>query len=746
MDTASKNVQFVLETVVDQDARATVLSFATELKRAQESLKGFTDSTVASLANANREIAQTLHSLTETRTTIAVAGADRLAKVEENLSAIIRERSKRTTDEVIDDIDARVKAEEEANRRVRNMPAPVPGNTPGENSPSGDHADQERRAKAYEDANLRIVRSEGTTAASIQRAAGMTEDAYQSMQGQLRNMRREMFATAAEASGSLMQVARGFMALGLVSEKDLEKVARGLVGIQAMFDVVSGGTRVLLSLEKVMHLYRASTQMATVAQEGFNGALLRTQVLSNAGLLGGIGTAAAGMAGKVKALFTAKAAGDAAAAAAVAAAVAAAGREAAYLGTSAAAGAAAPAASRAAGGFMAGTLMGRAVPAMGMGGIALAAAGATAFAGYGAYDAANQARTAGIGGGANPKSYTDWMGGGRYNPMNWAVNAGYSAAGYGNANKDADKSAEKTTKLEKRAAAFKELREADYDRLAVAGEKLQVAMMSARESSAGIFSNSLETMKNDAKREAIISRLAATEKESAQLKVQTANIDERFAADKLAHQNALRASRLEEIDLLNRQVSIERDIADAKKRAAETRLAAESETLSKMESQLQVSKDQLLSARERFAMMNESDQKSITQLAGRLKSGAKLSAEELGKLSSFRELGGVKDAFDSQLDRRAKAGGFDKTFGVDAQAAIDATEQWTKMHRSLVAGLKTEINVTIDADTKKITEELTKKVGEKLKQLGDEIRTSVSKLDAEVRTIEQRMINRANQP
>lgn len=752
MDSASKNVQFVLQAVVDQDARASVLSFATELKRAQDSLKGFSDATVASLANANREINQTLHSMTTTRTRIAEAGAERLAAIEENLSKIIRDRSQRTTNDVIDDIDERVRAEEAANRRVRNMPAPVPvPGTGGAGSGSGagggangDQAEQDRRARAYEDANLRIVRSEGATAAYVQKASGMSADAYSSLQGQLRNMRREMFATAAEASGSLMQMVRGFMALGLAGEDDLEKVARGLVKVQAMFDMVSGGTRVMLALEKVMHLYRSATQAATVAQDGFNASLARGQAVNALGMLGGLGGAVSGMAGRVRSLFTSKVAKEALEDAAKAEAA----RQAAYLGTSAAAGATAPVAAKAAGGFMAGTILGKTVPALGIGGIALAAAGSATFAGAGALGMARQARSAGVGGGAAPGSYTDRWGGWDFNPFGWLPeNIMGSGLGGGRASKfAAQESIKRTEKMEARSGSFQQMNTDDFARLEQSGTALQASMLAARESSSAIFRNSLEGMKTEEKRAAIVSRLSDAEKESSRLKSQAAATDERFSAAKMATEASLRSSRQEEIDLLNQQVSIERQLSEEKKNAAREKLSAETESLSKMEAQLKLSKDQLLSARERFALMNEGDQMSITQLAGRLKSGAQMSAEELGKLSSFRDLGGVKEAFDAQLDRRAKSGGFDTTFGGAAQAAIDATEAKTKAQREIVASLKTEINVTIDADTKKITDELNKKLGEKLKQLGDEIRTSVSKLEGEVTDIQQRLINRANQP
>lgn len=744
METATKNVLFNLQTVVDPDARATVLSFATELKRAQDSLKGFTDATVASLSNANKQVAETLHQLATTRDMVSKAGADRIARIEENLAQFIANRHQQSTRDVLDDIDARVRAEEEANRRVRNMPPPEPVSTGGGDHDAAARAVQDeiqRRAKLHEDANLRIMKSDGQVAVATVRSTGMSEAAYESLQGQLRNMRREMFATAAESTASVMQVARGIMNLGLVAEDDLEKVARGMIKIQSMFDVVSGGTRVLLGLEKVMHLYRASTQMATVAQEGFNASLLRTQVLNGTGLVGGLASAAGGLAGRVRGLFTSRAAMDAASAAAAAQA----GRQAAYLGTAGAATAAAPMAAGA-GGFLAPTIAGRAIGGGGVFGLGALAIGATAFAGYGAYDMFRQSRNTtqpgfmgtGIGGGAAPGSYSDYVGGAKYNP--------FSSIIAWNQRNDAIAAQKRTDKMEAKSGSFQAMNAEDAQRLEQAGSALQAALLSARDSSSQIFRNSLEGMKTDEKRSAIIARLAQTEKESSRLKAETSRIEDRFSSQKMAIETDLRASRGEEIDLLNQQIAIERELGEAKKTAAREKLQAETETLSKVEAQLKLSKDQLLSARERFALMNEGDQMAVTQLAGKLKGGGQLSAEELGRLSSFRELGGVKESFDKELERRAAAGGFDKAFGGQAQTAIDALEERTKAQREIVAALKTEINVTIDADTKKITDELNSKVGVKLKQLGDEIRTSVSKLEAEVTDIKQRLINRANQP
>lgn len=732
MDTASKNVQFVLQAVVDPGARATVLSFATELKRAQESLKGFTEATVASLANANKEVTETLHELAAAREVVSKAGADRIAKIEDNLAQFIASRSEQATQAVLSDIDRRLRAEEEANRRLRDLPPPTPPTPPTPPSTDPEQRERERLAEAYEDANLRIIKSESSVAVSVTKSTGMSAEAYESLQGQIRNMRRELFATAAEATGSIMQVTRGFMNLGLVAESDLEKVAKGMIKVQSMFDIVSGGTRVLLSLEKVMHLYRTSTQMAAVAQEGLNASMLRGQAIGNVGLGGALAGAASGALGRARALFTTRAAVDAANAANATQAL----REAAMLGTSGAATvapAAAPVAARA--GFLAPTLGGATLSTAGIVGVGVGAAVGAGFGGMSIYDGIRQARQSGIGGGAAPGSWTDRIGGNRWNPFNQALAL--------DENLRADAQTKKQDKRQKRADAYIEQANADFERMDAKGPALAAAMQQARDASSQMFHQSLETMKTDEQRAVVISRLAKTEKESAQLKAEHATIEDRFTQLKVINENAYRSSLNEQIDLVRTRIELERQAADAKKSALQVELSEEREVLSILETQAKMAKDQLLSAKERFAMMSEPDQATVKQLADKLQRGQQMSAEELGKLSSFRELGGVKDAFDRELERRAKAGGFDAAFGDKASKAVRDAEEAARGPRAVVANIESQINVTIDADLKKQTDALTKVVGDKLKQLQDQITTSVNKLEVEVTDIKQRIQNRA---
>jgi hypothetical protein len=323
------------------------------------------------------------------------------------------------------------------------------------------------------------------------------------------------------------------------------------------------------------------------------------------------------------------------------------------------------------------------------------------------------------------------------------VTGGLFKVGNVEARAAAAKSTEATDRFGKKSEKFQAEMGVDYARLDEHTQALAQAMAQARQSSDALFNNEMEGLKATEKRDRIVARLGETEKATQRLRSEAAALDIQWAAEKSAKEAEAQVSRSAEVALLRDRISIERQVGEEAKAAAREKLATENQTLQKIESQLQLEKDRSKSAKERFALMNEGEQQNVLQLAKRLQGGQRLAAEELGKLSSFRDLAGVKDVFDKELDRRASAGGFDKLGGAQ-EAAVAELEKKVKAQKDVVTSLETQINVTIEADVKKITDELTKKVGEKLKAIEDELTASVKRLGGEVTDIKQRIQNRAN--
>lgn len=748
-ESATRNILFDMRVIVDPESRSLVMSFARSVKEAQDSLTRFQQNAAGASLDFQRNLNDSLATVIRQR--------DRLMTQAQEADRI---RSQAALSQAVNDIDARVRAEQEAANRIN------AARQQAAQEPTREVRDWQESPveQAREEANhLGLIRQQttqderaayGQRGAAVRTYAEVTAQATrnaETLTAQVRNAKREMFATLAEMSGSVMQVARGFVAMGLAGEKDLEKVMRGLMQVQSAFDLVSGGTRIMLGLGKSMHLYRQATEAATAAQNAFNVAQGTGAAIGQGSLLTSLGGVAAGMNARVNALV----AGKAAMAAQERAAEVAALRQAAMLGGSGAAGVAAPAAATKVLGFGGSTLGGAAVSGGVVAGVAAAALASVTFAIRSAIDAAVQASKHGVGGGATPGSFTERWGSWNMNPFNHIdaaalVTGGTVRTGNIEARAAAAKSTEATDRYGKKSEKFQAEVGVDYARLDEHTQALAQAMAQARQSSDALFNNEMEGLKATEKRDRIVARLGETEKATQRLRSEAAALDIQWASEKSAKEAEAQVSRSAEVALLRDRISIERQVGEEAKAAAEEakaaareKLATENLTLQKIESQLQLEKDRSKSAKERFALMNEGEQQNVLQLAKRLQGGQRLAAEELGKLSSFRDLAGVKEGFDKELDRRASAGGFDKLGGAQ-EAAIAELEKKVKAQKDVVATIETQVNVTIEADVKKITDELTKKVGEKLKAIEDELTASVKRLGGEVTDIKQRIQNRAN--
>jgi len=107
--------------------------------------------------------------------------------------------------------------------------------------------------------------------------------------------------------GDVMRFSRGIATLGLVGEKDLEKLLRGLVKIQAAFDIIGGGLQMWVKASKLMRDFTAATEAAAAAQTALalaQGGATTTGGVAAAGAAGGAvaqgiaGGAAVGAVGK----------------------------------------------------------------------------------------------------------------------------------------------------------------------------------------------------------------------------------------------------------------------------------------------------------------------------------------------------------------------------------------------------------------------------------------------------------------
>lgn len=207
--------------------------------------------------------------------------------------------------------------------------------------------------------------------ASRAREVAQRIQAHQSLTNKSREQGRQLRETVAELSESVMRVGRGFVALGLIGEENLDKVKDAMLAAQGTFDVFSGGLKVINKLEQAWTLYARSVLAAKAAQDALNASMPKLPSKPG-GIPGGVGATGGMLKG-----FATNAAGGAG------------------------------------GTYLAGSSIAGPV----ISGVAAVGGGLMGLAGI--IGSAKAAITYGIGKGAKPGSYTDTVGGSDYNPFGW---------------------------------------------------------------------------------------------------------------------------------------------------------------------------------------------------------------------------------------------------------------------------------------------------------------------------------------
>jgi len=143
----------------------------------------------------------------------------------------------------------------------------VTGQAAGRNKDMTAGGDAERKAASdairrgmEERAALERQQEEGSerAGATYDRAARMQEIAG-----------RRVVASSLMAVRGVLQLARGVAMLGLVGEKDTQKLVDGLIKIQFGFDAVRGGINIVVALSRTWAAVEKATKAAAVAQEAY---------------------------------------------------------------------------------------------------------------------------------------------------------------------------------------------------------------------------------------------------------------------------------------------------------------------------------------------------------------------------------------------------------------------------------------------------------------------------------------------
>lgn len=499
-----------------------------------------------------------------------------------------------------------------------------------------------------------------------------------------------------EGSEALMRFVNGFQHLGLVGEKNLQKVQDAILGIQGTTQVFTGLIRMVRQISEGMDAYRKVSDLASASTK----AVAAAQAVSTA-------TTAAQTAATIASTAATEANTVAESANAIA--------------------------KTAAGGAAAGSLMSRAASAAVSGGEAMIGASAAITGGAlvaggsaltvfvaGVVAAAGalatfvslvlsirEAITFGIGGGASKDSFIQRVGTSSWNPFARAMasgsfteGAGVLAATAGNiatlgmggfgGKTSTEKAQEERDKKEKAAQEFRQ-------------RSLELQREAER-----------EIKEITSERQSIVAKQHAAEKEIQQTRFQSMKPEERRAElireiHRAEHEQSSsaedRAKKV--ISLQKERLAVEKEINREQTQAAKEQLRNLEDQAKVKEREVEKARTEAMSAAERFGLLDKDEQRLLIESRRRFQAGAGgIDVDELKKLRGFSNA--LDEQINAEARRRAAAAGFGEFQGTDLRRLqqLENERQQIEVKVKAQADVVAKLEVDIDATARAINKQI----------------------------------------
>lgn len=466
-----------------------------------------------------------------------------------------------------------------------------------------------RRLRDYKKAKAEEAAEAEKTARTIEGLDGR----YMSMQEQIRSANRETIANVAELGSSLMQAARGFTVLGLAGEEEMEVIVKGLMRIQGVFDVFTGGMQIWIKMQGIIEGTRRTLMATAAAEEALAAATtMRAAAQASSGV---VGTAAGSAAGSA-------------------------------LGSAggAAVGAGAMGGARLLGRFLTGAIGKAGAIGGGLAGAAAVGAGVGMAADYFSGD------------GYSPGGFGERIGSGFLGPMmlgraDQFLNKRLGLAGgdggvlSGSTFRNLADSQDRLDDQTKRSETMKTMFEAQAAALAQALPQVVQGLASQRASSAATLnqdlaeinrtggqfgrSSALEVQKR------LTEEILATEQRIADVQAAAQQTAGRHEALIKAFQEEALALEQNKRDLVVQRSTVARDAAEAELRLSERALQNVENLLENQQRSLMTMQERVRSSEERFGLMDRDQQQNVLSIFRRGQAGAQLSPEDLRTLKAL---------------------------------------------------------------------------------------------------------------
>lgn len=560
-----------------------------------------------------------------------------------------------------------------------------------------------------------------------------------------------------QSTESVMRMARGFTMLGLVGEKDLQKVQDGLLKIQAAFDIFTGAVRGIQAVERAIESVNTITRIAAQSQEAYNVAMRAGLAIEAAGsLIGGGGGGGGGGSNRGTRRYARNRGGRAYGIRGIASDI---GEEAmeTVLGATAGQGVAqvgnlATSGSRlgrfigtgtnlvrggltAAGLSGAGTLTG--AGALGAGAVVGGSAAAAVGLGVTLGDTIVEAIRNGIAGGAAEGTITNTLG---------TLIPAFS-----------DSIIKMQDAMAKSGVLLTGTTGKTLSGESARGEGLDKALIKQRAQ----YERILELRKQEEDVEENIKRVLADKwSMQGQLNdsIRSQLSDERQLASIIDEINQLSTDALKDNenaqsrknDLIRQEMRLRQSIAGEHVQSLQDQLRMEQQSLATVEQRISAEKESVMTAKERFGMMSEEQQAEIIDLRERLRAGEDLDAEELGRLRGLSQ--GIDAEVQMQALAKAEQGGF-AALGIEEESRqrVQRDEDLATFLRESIEGNKGYIaQISLDAESvaKRLLQEVNLASEKKIKEIADkfnELSTAQAGVRAKIENIVSNNIRLANE-
>lgn len=513
-------------------------------------------------------------------------------------------------------------------------------------------------------------------------------------------------SSISEGSEALMRFVNGFQQLGLVGEKDLQKVQDAIMRMQGVTGVFTGLIRMFRQASEGIDAYRRILELTSAAQTASAAATAVDTVATAANTQAHAANVAVRAAGDVP--MTSRVAMGAAR---IGSSIAGAG-EAIGIGAGSAAGL---------------TVFGAAVAAL----------AGVLFAAVSAVNTFREALTFGIGGGAKEGGMVEKIGTSSWNPFARAQTtsslgeaAGVVTRGFldpfnlfgfdkktsGEKKLDDESKAEKA-RLEFRQRSLELQREAEREINQISSERQGiVAKQHAAEQE--VHSARLQSLKPEERRSELVKEIHRAEK------------DQSMSAEE-------RGRKV--IDIQKQRLAVEKEINREQTQAAKEQLRSLEDQSRLKEKEFERAKSEAMSAAERFGLMSGEEQQSLIETRRRFQAGAgNVETEDLKKLRGFS--GALDEQIAAESRRRAGAAGFGEFQTEDLRRIqqLDQERQQLEVKVKAQADVVAKLEVDIDS----VARSINKQIEAQWKQVLEAMATQIATLQGKQTEVETRIARR----